>query len=151
MTTPPRRCRAILRSTMTVLWLQLRARTQLRCEIPHLITKKQLAPTHRHQRQCRVLRQPWQWLREIGYGGNIRYCAMATTLFIIPYSGKAGSGLGNCRMLMRKYCATPLRHLDIGDNILSQCVFNVQVHDLSYVQLACNSPAWSFHTQQLRM
>ena len=53
---------------------------------------------------------------------------MATALFIIPYSGKAGSGLDSCKMLMRKYCATPLlQHLelDVGDNILSQCVFNV--------------------------
>ena len=110
MTTPPRRCRAAMRSTMTTLWLQLRARTQLRCEIPHLITKKQLAPTHRHQRQCRVLRQPWRWLREIGYGDIIRYYVMATALFIIPYSGKAGSGLGNCR----RYCVTSqiLRHLE---------------------------------------
>ena len=105
MTTPPRRCRATMRPIMTILWLQLRARTLLRCEIPHLITKKQLAPTHRHQRQCRVLRQPWQWLRETGYGDIIRYCAMATALFIIPYSGKAGSGLDHCVALWRSNAA----------------------------------------------
>ena len=116
MTTPPRRCRAAMRSTMTILWLQLRARTQLRCEIPHLITKKQLAPTHRHQRQCRVQASSMAWLREIGYGDIIRYYVMATALFIIPYSGKAGSGLGNCRcycVTSRKCCATPLRHLEL--------------------------------------